>query len=130
MSKNTGRGKKADGRKAFTVPAVSGDYAEERLTFGAVNSGTQADEFEEVTALAEGPLVAGATVELWLPRVRAGDKQHAELTDADYTLAGTNFATLTAAGAVRWLLSGWPGAQIRVKSGGIPGTQNVSAAAL
>lgn len=118
-------------RQSFTVPAVSGDYAEERLTLGDVASGLSEMAFREITAVAEGsashPFVSGITVELWLPKLADGNEAASSISDDDYTLAGTNFTTLTAAGGVRWALSAYPGGQIRVKSGGNSGTQWVSA---
>lgn len=125
---NQKRQRRAAGRKTFNVPATSGNYAEERLTLGKPsNSGTQADSFEEVTALAES-LVTGATVELWLSRLPGDDKAASALEDSDFTNSG--LTTLTAAGVVRWLLSGWPVVQIRVKSGGTLGEMAVSATAI
>lgn len=130
MSKFNNRARKFSGRTTFSVPVVSGDYANERITIGAVGSGQAEESFEEVQALVEGPFVAGATAELWLRKVADSTEGAASMDDADYTLAGTNFTTLTATGSVRWALSGWPGAQIRVKSGGFSGSLNVSATAL
>lgn len=115
------------GRATFNVPQVSGNYANERITLGAVGPGTRSVAFQEITALAEGPFVAGAVVELWLRKVADGSEAAGSMDDSDYTLAGANFSTLTAAGAMRWALSAWPGAQIRVKSGGVSGAQGVSA---
>lgn len=114
-------------RKTFNVPATSGNYAEERITFGDVQSGDAEMAFREITALAESPFVNSATVELWLPKVADGSEAASDISDADYTLAGTNFTTLTAAGGVRWVLSAYPGAQIRVKSGGVTGGMSISA---
>lgn len=116
-------------RQAFVVPATSGNYASERITFGAVSSGQIEQYFRGIMALAEGPLVTGCTVELWLRKVADSTEAASAMDDLDYTLAGTNFTPLTVAGGIAWTLHAWPGAQIRVKSGGTQGTQNVSAAA-
>lgn len=110
---------------SFTVPGVSGNYASERITFGAVGVGEIGQSFREVTALVEGPFVSGATLELWLPRVADGTEAASARTDADYFNSG--LTPLTSTGAVRWQVSAWPGAQIRVKSGGVPGSLVVSA---
>jgi hypothetical protein len=115
------------GRATFNVPVGAGNYANERITLGAVGPGTRSVSFSEITALAEAPFLAGATVELWLRKVADGTEAAGSMTDEDYTLAGTNFTGLTAAGAQRWAVSAWPGAQIRVKSGGAMGVMSVSA---
>lgn len=116
-------------RVAFAVPVTSGNYANERITFGEARPGQPDQDFTGFTALIEGPIVPGATLELWLPRVADGGEAAGARTDADYTNSG--LATLTAAGAISWgPLGGWVGAQIRVKSGGTAGTLNVSATAL
>lgn len=114
------------GRVTFNVPAASGNYASERLTLGAVASGVQEFSFQEIMALAE-TLVAGAVVELWLPQISDGTLAASARTDANYFLSGTNFPTLVAQGAIRWPLTGWPGGQIRVRSGGISGQMAISA---
>jgi hypothetical protein len=111
-------------RITFNVPAKSGDYANERITFGAVGSGTYAQSFVEVTALAE-TLVTGATVELWLPQVPDPNVASDARTDANYY--NSTLTPLTTQGAVVWATSAWPGAQIRVKSGGVAGAMTVSA---
>jgi hypothetical protein len=113
-------------RLAFTVPSTSGGYAFERITFGAVRSGQPEDSFQGVTAMIEGSGVATAVLELWLPRLDAGSKHPSDFIDSDYSYAGKS---VTATGGETWPLAGYPGAQIRVKSGGTSGTMTVSATA-
>jgi len=110
-------------KMSFTVPAASGSYAPERIAFGEVKSGQAPDSFQGVTA-AVLTTVASATVELWLPRVDIAGGTH---LDTDYTYSGQ--ALDAATGAETFVLAGWPGAQIRVKSGGSAGTMVVSASA-
>lgn len=132
-------------RVTFTVDGVSGDYANERLTFGVVASGVIPDAFSSVAALIEGgpdgsPEPSGIVVELWLPRIAGTDKSADQLTDADYFFAGNVLApagvakSVTGAntvqfGSATWNLGAWPGAQLRVKSGPASGTVTVSASA-
>ena len=110
-------------RVTVNVPGVSGNYAE-FITFGAAGVGQNVQFFREITALVEN-YVAGSTVELWLPHVVDSSEAASDRDAGDYFNSG--FSTLTAAGAVRWVLSAWPGAQIRVKSGGTPGAMTISA---
>lgn len=132
-------------RVTFTVPGTSGDYASERITFGVVSSGVIPDAFGVVTALIEGntdgtPEPTGCVVEVWLPRVAGSDKSADQFTDADYFYTGNVLApagvakSVTGAntvqfGAGTWTLGAWPGAQLRVKSGGVSGGITVSASA-
>ena len=62
-------------------------------------------------------------VELWLPRIGA---TKGSMIDDDYKYSGKAFG---ASGAETWALAGYPGAQIRVKSGGTGGTAVVSCSA-
>lgn len=115
------------GRATFNVPARAGDYASERITFGPAGSGDQEQAFQGFSALCEGPFLASAVVELWLPRIADGGKAASALTDADYSLAGT---LLTAAGLGSVTPAGcWTGGQIRVKSGGSQGQLTISGTA-
>lgn len=108
-------------RKSFTVPATSGQYAPERITFPSVFGSGLAEEggLLGITALVESGGAAGAVVEVWLPKVGATG------IDADYTLAGTGITS----GQLTMALASFPGAQIRVKSGGTAGTTTVDATA-
>jgi hypothetical protein len=112
-------------RQTFNVPATSGNYASEVITFGPVGSGDGVQYFREIMALVEG-FVTGATVELWLAKVPAAGETASGRGADDWVNSG--LTTATAAGAVRWQLSAWPGAQIRVKSGAaIGGVMTISA---
>lgn len=119
-------------RQAFNVPAVAGNYANERITFGAVGVGEIDQDFLAFTVLAEGPLVPGCTVELWLPRVADATVLASARTDTDYTNSGITPITAATAAAQTYLGNGggWVGAQVRVKSGGTAGVQGVSATAV
>lgn len=114
-------------RQAFTVPGVSGNYANERITFGAAKAGDIESAFREISALVEGPgaILAGASLELWLPKVADGTMLAENRTDADYFNSAVTPQTVQ--GLARWQLSTWPGAQLRVKSGGTGGVVTVSA---
>lgn len=118
-------------RQTFTVPAASGSYAPERLTFGEKKSGMAWDSFQGVTASVDASgSVTSMVVELWLPRVwKEGDTTATDGSrlDSDYSYSG--LALDAATGAETWALAGWPGAQIRVKSGGTGGTASISACA-
>lgn len=113
------------GRCSAVLSGVSGNYAEQRVTIGAPVVGQPEQSYMGVTAVAESPFVAGATVELWVRRAADGSRTSEQMTDADYTLSG--LATLTAAGMVSWSFGGGVvSCQVRVKSGAVVGTQNVS----
>lgn len=112
-------------RQTFTIPVKSGDYASERITFGVCPVGMQEQSFREISALVESPFVTGAVVELWLPRLADGGEAASARTDADYTNSGVTPQSVV--GLARWQVSGYPGAQIRVKSGGTPGVLAISA---
>lgn len=111
-------------RRTVSVPSVSGNYAE-FITFGPCAVGQNVQYFREITALVEN-FVAGSVIELWLPRVPDGSEPVSSEDQGDYFNSG--LTPLSAAGAVRWSLSAWPGAQIRVKSGGTAGLCTISAA--
>lgn len=110
-------------RQEFAVPAGAGSYAPQRITFGVVGSGQPEIALQGLTAAIEGSGVASAVLELWMPRLDAGTKHPSTYSDGDYSFSGK---TLTASGAETWPLAGYPGAQIRVKSGGTAGTMTVS----
>jgi len=109
-------------RQSFTVPATSGSYAFERLTFGDVPAGVFPLFYEGVTASVDTS-IATMVVELWLPRVGSS----APRVNSDYKYSGQFIDAAT--GMETWALAGYPGAQIRVKSGGTGGTAVVSASA-
>lgn len=117
-------------RQTFNVPGVAGNYANERITFGAVGAGEIDQDFLAFTVLVEDAFVPGCTVELWLPRVSDSGEAAAARTDADYF--NSRITPMTTAGAQTYLGNGggWVGAQVRVKSGGTAGTLNVSATAV
>lgn len=107
---------------SFTVPSTSGSYAPERIAFGEVKSGQVLDTFQGVTASVYTS-VTGMVVELWLPRADVTPGAH---IDGDYTFSGKSFGP---SGGETWALAAYPGAQIRVKSGGSAGTAVVSGSA-
>ena len=120
---------KEQARQSFTVPAASASYAFERLTFGEVAAGVPPDSFFGMTAVVD-TAVAAATVELWLPRIDAGTKHPSTFIDSDYVFSGETIpVTVAIPGAETWALAGYPGAQLRVKSGGTSGTLTISATA-
>jgi hypothetical protein len=134
----TSRNRKWKGRQTFTVPALSGNYSEQVLAFGAPletpGSTAVVDDgsFEDVMAYVES-IVAGATVELWVRKV-GSDSEGAASMDigSDYFLYGSpTTGTATQVGRLHWgNLCGWPAGVIRVKSGGSGGTMAISATAL
>jgi hypothetical protein len=125
-------------RVTMNVPVTSGDYASERITFGADQAGQIDGSFIGVTALLE-TCPAGATLELWLPQVADGTLSGSDRTDANYFYAGqvlgpagvanTPTGATASFGSATWPLAGYPGAQLRAKSGGTSGGMTVSATA-
>ncbi len=113
---------KESGDQTFMVPAASGSYAPERWTCGDVKAGQPWDAFQGVTASVYAS-VTGMVVELWLPRFGA---TKGSMIDDDYKYTGK---FIGATGAETWALAGYPGAQIRVRSGGTAGTATVSCSA-
>src|SRR3990167_10937093 len=107
--------------QTFTVPSTSGSYAPERIAFGEVASGQAIDSFQGVTCIVNGT-VATMTVELWLRQFNADHP----FIDDDYEYSGKSIG---ATGGETWALAGFPGAQLRVKSGGTSGTATISATA-
>ena len=135
---------KETARRTFNVPGTSGNYAEEVITFGADADGQADLSFLGVTALIESGASgsawpSGATVELWLPEVAAAQVTGSDRSPANYhysglvlSAAGTAYAPTGATasfGSATWPLAGYPGAQLRVKSGGVSGQGVVSATA-
>ena len=116
-------------RQSFTVPAASGSYAFERITFVAVQAGMPEEAFLGVTAAVE-TVVADSVVELWLPRLMDSTTSPNEYVDGDYKYSGQSFTSTAAIpGAETWTLAKYPGAQIRVKSGGTSGSAVIGASA-
>lgn len=113
---------KERGDVTFTVPSTSGSYAPERWTFGDVASGMPWDSFQGVTASVYAT-VTGITCELWLARLGATP---GSLIDGDYHYTGKSIG---ATGSETWALAGYPGGQIRVKSGGTSGSAVVTCSA-
>lgn len=113
---------KEKGDQTFTVPSTSGSYAFERWTCGDVRAGQAQDAFQGIT-VSVYTSVTGMVVELWLPRIGATP---GSLVDSDYKYSGKS---ITTSGAETWALAGYPGAQIRVKSGGSSGSAVVSCSA-
>jgi hypothetical protein len=113
---------KEKGSRTFTVPSTSGSYAFERFTVGDVKAGMVQDSFQGITVNVDTS-VASMTCELWLPRI---DATPGSLIDSDYTYTGKSIG---ATGSETWSLAGYPGAQIRVKSGGTSGSARLSVSA-
>lgn len=106
----------------FTVPAASGSYAPERLTFGEVVSGAGKMVVQRLTVQISTS-VATNVVEVWLPKVTAT----APYLDQDYAI----YQALSAAtGGQTYELAGYPGCQVRVKSGGTGGNTVISASVI
>lgn len=109
-----------EARTSFTVGAVAGVYATEEIIFGGT-SATRSPSLTAVTALVETlGLATDAVVELWLLKIGG-----APATAGDWIYTGESLTS----GAETWPLASWPGAKIRVKSGGTAGTAIISAAA-
>jgi hypothetical protein len=138
MAGGTDHRAKERARVTATVPAVSGDYANERIEFGDVGSGQYGQSFMGVTALIE-QIPASARVELWLPKVADASLNAADRTDSDFFYAGlvlvparvayTATGETASYGSASWPLCGYPGAQLRIRSGGIGGSAVISATA-
>ncbi len=107
-------------RQSFNVPATSGTYAPERITFGSASTNVIPDALLGLTSLLESA-PTGATVEIWLPKLGAA----VPATDADYFYSGDSHTS----GRLTVPLASYPGAQIRVKSGGTAGAAVVDATA-
>ena len=132
---------KERGRVTANVPAAVGQYAPEVILFGKVGVGETAQSFGGVTALIE-QVPAGSVVELWLPKVPDGNNPAAGLAIAngDYFYSGLCVVPPRVAfsatgetasfGSANWLLSGYPGAALRIvnRSGG-GGSATISASA-
>ena len=110
---------KERGQVTFSLPAASGSYSAERITVGDVKAGMPEDSFQGIT-ISVDTTVTAMTCELWLPRVGAVS---GTLLDTDYKYTGK---TIGATGSETWALAGYPGAQIRVKSGGTAGSPVIS----
>jgi hypothetical protein len=104
-------------RQTFTVPVTSGQYAPEFITFAPGNTNTVPISLIGVTTLVESN-VATAKVELWL--LQKG---------ADPTASGSYFLFNSDVGNATIALASYPGAQLRVKSGGTAGSMIVNATA-
>lgn len=104
-------------RKTFVVPVTAGNYAPEVITFAASANGSVSPGLLGVTVLVEAA-VAAAVIELWLLKV-----------GGDPTLNGSYFLHQTLANGQTVALASYPGAQIRVKSGGTAGNCTINASA-
>lgn len=106
-------------RQSFTVPAGSGQYAPEAITLAQGSAaGAGKPQLLGVTALIEAA-IANAVVELWLLKI-GGDPT----ANGDYFFSGKSTTT-----GDTFPLASWPGAQLRVKSGGTAGNHIVNATA-
>lgn len=121
------------------VPVKAGDYAEQRLTFGTAGAGDRERSFMGITALLESA-PAGVVLELWLPQVADGNRAADARTDADYYNSGfavypvgtavtPTGAQAASYGSATWSLAGYPGGQLRLKSGGNSGLASFSGSA-
>lgn len=106
--------------RTFSLPAASGSYSGDRLTFGEVKAGQVKESYQGITVNVDTS-VASMVVELWLPKANA---TAGSMIDSDYTYTGKSIG---ATGSETWALAGYPGAQIRVKSGGTAGSPVISA---
>lgn len=131
--RHTAGGRSFTARQGFSLPVAANSYASERITAGIDSAGRMTGEsFSEVSVLVEGsgdgPVSPVAiSVELWVPSAAASDG--GPLADSDFTLAGSGFAAITAAGLTRFAVGRLPGFQVRVKPTAVtPGgiTQYVS----
>jgi len=111
--------RKAGATRTFSLPAASGSYSGDRLTFGEVASGQAKESYQGITVSVD-TTVASMSVELWLPAFNAD----VPFLDDDYKYTGLSIG---ATGSATWPLAGYPGAQIRVKSGGTAGSPVISA---
>jgi hypothetical protein len=135
---NTDHGVKDKDRVSGTLPGTAGDYMEQRITFGASMAGSGEKSFMGVTALLED-CPAGAILELWLPKVGDGATLASGRTDADYFFSGravypartavTPTGITGSYGYETWSLAGYPGAQLRLRSGGNGGAAAFSGTA-
>ncbi len=134
---------KSQHRQQVNVPAASGDYATEVITFGGVPAGVVAQSYHRVMIWIEGTasqVPNGVSAELWLPRLFDATNSQSGLTSSDYYYAGKvvfpagSSATATGAdvkyGSGVWDLAGAPGGQVRVKSGGTAGAMFINLTAL
>ena len=103
----------------FSLPAASGSYSAQRITFGEVASGQAKETYQGITVSVD-TTVANMSVELWLPKFTAT----VPFLDTDYQYTGKSIG---ATGGETWALAGYPGCQIRVKSGGTAGPPVISA---
>jgi hypothetical protein len=115
-------------RQVFTVPTPSGNYANERVTVGAVAAGVSEGAYQRAEVLVEGsgnsPFVPSSVVEVWFPRLDLNGVG----TDQDYTFGGSSYS-MTSAGMYAFELGAATGFQVRVKSGGSAGSQAVTVTA-
>lgn len=130
---------KDKGRAVGQVPAVSGNYMEQRITFGAAGPGDRERSFMGVTALLESA-PAGVVLELWLPQVADGNVAADARTDQNYYYSGFAVypvgtavtpvgAQAASYGSATWSLAGYPGGQLRLRSGGVGGAAAFSGSA-
>lgn len=135
-------------RVTVTVPNTSGNYAEDRITFGdSASAGDRGESFQGVSVLIEDTgsdgshqAPSGVVVELWLGQVPDPTMSAYTATDANYFFAGqvvvpANVVYIPVGVSVSygmgtWPLAGWPLAQLRVKSGGVGGLCTISATAI
>lgn len=122
--RNLDQAAKSRGRISANVPSVSGQYAEEVITFGPVGVGDTEEYYREIGVLVEN-LVAGAVVELWLAKVTPSGTLASDRAFGDYF--NSSLTPLSTQAFQKWALGAWPGAQVRVKSGGTAGIMAVSA---
>lgn len=122
--RNLDQAAKGRGVIQANVPQTSGQYAEEVITFGPVGVGDAEEFYRQIGAVVHN-LVAGASVELWLAKVTPGGTLASDRAYDGYV--NSSLTPLTTQAFQNWVLPAWPGAQIRVKSGGTAGVMGVSA---
>lgn len=109
-------------RQSFTVPATNGNYATERISLASPSENAPSPGLLGVTIAPEPGGAADAVAELWLLQI-GGDPTD----DGDYFYSGKS---VTSGGEATTIpLASYPGAQIRVKSGGTSGSLVVNVAA-
>lgn len=140
--KNAAIWRKTQHRLTISLTNVSGDYGDAVMTIGKVGAGEAEQSYTAVTVLIEGNPPAGSSVELWLPRVTGGDKAASDRDDgADYyfagqvvwparAAAGSSTGITNSFGSGTFSLAGYPGAQLRARSGGSAGPITISASAV
>ncbi len=113
----------AVGSFTFTVPVTAATYAPEEILFCGRGAGSASLGLLGIQALIEIG-VATATLELWLLSPGKDPTQA-----GSFIYSGVSISAAAASVLMTQVLTGWPGAKLRCKSGGTAATATVSAAA-